>query len=93
VQAIIECTAQLNSIKTSELLGPSKKKHIARARLMAYYLARELTGHSFPELARAFDRDHSTIQSGVDKIAESLANKDPDTINILENIRRALPNG
>ncbi len=42
-------------------LGASARPRVARARQLAMYLARELTALSLAEIAREFDRDHSTV--------------------------------
>jgi chromosomal replication initiator protein len=91
IPEIIEATAQVCNVRPAELLGTGKKKHIARARLLAYYLARNLTQHSFPEIGRFFHRDHSTIQSGVEKIRDALDARDADIQTIVETIKRTLP--
>jgi chromosomal replication initiator protein len=47
---------------------------VARPRLVAYYLCREMTPASLPEIGRHFgNRDHSTIKHGVETIAAAIA--------------------
>jgi chromosomal replication initiator protein len=41
------------------------------------YLARELTGLSLAEIARAFRRDHSTVLHGIRRISNDLAPDSP----------------
>ena len=73
---IIRCVSEYFCIPKEDIMGKSRAKPFVYPRQIAMYLARLHTTLSFPELARAFNRDHSTIMSGVTKIKASLANKD-----------------
>ena len=44
-----------------DIFGRARSKTIAEARLVTHWAARHRLGWSFPELGRAFDRDHTTI--------------------------------
>jgi chromosomal replication initiator protein len=58
-------------IDVADLEGEDRDKRVAQARQIAIYLARELTGSSFPEIARAFGgRDHSTMVRAYRKIKD-----------------------
>lgn len=46
-----------------------KRRSIVRPRQIAMYLARNLTGLSYPKLGVHFGRDHTTIIVGVRRIA------------------------
>lgn len=73
VTAIIEATARLHSLRPAEILGKSRSRGVTNARHIAMYLSRELTGLSFPELAREFGgKDQSTVQHGVKRIEEEI---------------------
>jgi chromosomal replication initiator protein len=43
----------------------SDRRRPARPRQVAYYLCRELTPSSLPQIGRAFQRDHTTIYAGI----------------------------
>ena len=73
---IIKCVSEYFCISMEEIMGKSRAKPFVYPRQIAMYLARLHTSLSFPDLARAFNRDHSTIMSGVTKIKASLASKD-----------------
>ncbi|MBU0595596.1 chromosomal replication initiator protein DnaA [Candidatus Bipolaricaulota bacterium] len=63
-----EVAAQCN-LKRQDLESSSRKKEISHARHLAIYLARELTNHSFPAIAREFgNRDHTTIMHSYVKV-------------------------
>jgi len=64
-------TALHFGVKVEDLLGVSRSKKINRARQIAMYLCRKLTGASLIEIARAFNRkDHSTVIHGIKKIED-----------------------
>lgn len=50
-----------------------RTRYVLRARHIAQYLARELTTHSFPAIAREFNRDHSTIIHACGRIEQMMA--------------------
>jgi chromosomal replication initiator protein len=60
-----------------------------RARMVAMYLSRELTGWSYPAIARLFDRDHTTVMHAVNRV-EELASADADFGARVEDIRKKL---
>ncbi len=54
-------------IKKEELVGPKRNKEIAAARHVAIFLIREVIEMSFPNIAKIFNRDHSTIMDSYSK--------------------------
>jgi chromosomal replication initiator protein len=48
-------------ISRDQLLARNTARVVARPRQIAMYLARELTGTSFPRLGQHFARDHTSI--------------------------------
>ena len=48
-------------LRRDELLSQRRSPRVSHARQLAMYLARDLTTMSLAEIARAFDRDHSTV--------------------------------
>jgi chromosomal replication initiator protein len=48
-------------LSREELLSSRRSTRVAHARQLAMYLARELTPMSLTEIARGFDRDHTTV--------------------------------
>jgi chromosomal replication initiator protein len=77
-------------VSAAELLSPSRAAPVARARQVAMYLSRELTGHSLPEIARAFNRrDHTTVMHAVKRVGER-STSDPALSRTLDEISRRL---
>lgn len=76
--AILSGVCQTLRVEASEVLGNCRHKRVVLARAVAAYLAREMTTHSFPEIARALGRrNHSTIVTACQRIAGRLKNGAP----------------
>ncbi len=82
MEAIQHAVADQFGIKVADILGSKRPKNIAEPRLVAMYLSRQLTGHSFPEIGAAFGKTHGTVINAVSKVPELCA-KD-------ESLRRAV---
>jgi len=72
IAAIQQATAKYFGCTVNDLTA-NRLAH-ARARHVAMYLCREMTGKSFPTIGRAFgDRDHSTVIYACRKVEMELA--------------------
>lgn len=70
---ILEAVCSVVRVDASEVLGPGRHKRIVLARSLAARLARDLTNHSFPEIARAMNRrNHSTIVTASQRIERQI---------------------
>ena len=88
-EEIIKTVATFYNIKVADLLGARRLKTLVRPRHVAMWLVRHSTELSFPEMGRAFRRDHATVQHGVRKI-EELMKRDADLRNTVQAIERNL---
>ena len=61
-----------------------------RPRQIAYFLAREFTGFSYPRLGMFFNRDHTTVLTGVRRI-QGLIQTNPKVAAYVDECRAALP--
>jgi chromosomal replication initiator protein len=65
VHETAEMVGEYFGVSKDDILGPSRKKEIARARKFVYYFAYEVTGYGFPTVARALRRkSHDTVWEG-----------------------------
>ena len=64
--------ADTYSIKLSDLKGKSRKKEIVNPRQIAMYLARDILDDSLVTISNAFERDHTTVMHGIDKIKDQM---------------------
>jgi len=90
VPSIVEAAAQAFEVNPDQLLARDRRPAVSRARKVAMYLARELTGQSLPEIGRGFGgRDHSTVLSAVRSI-DTEVHRDPELAMTVESLRQRL---
>ncbi|MDQ3572218.1 MAG: chromosomal replication initiator protein DnaA [Actinomycetota bacterium] len=89
IEAIQDAVGSVLGLTRSELLSPSRTPRIARARQLAMFLCRELTPLPLAQIARAFDRDHSTVIHAV-RVVEQRNEPGSDTAGQINSIRFAL---
>lgn len=65
-----------------QLLEQRRTKDVAFARQFAMYHSRRLPGQSYPALARAFERDHTTVMNGCKRIAEAYKMRPADMLEL-----------
>jgi len=69
IELIQKKVAEYFDIRISDMKVKKRSKIIAYPRQIAMYLARELTGHSLPEIGERFGgRDHTTVLHAFEKI-------------------------
>ncbi|MDD7305442.1 MAG: chromosomal replication initiator protein DnaA [Peptoniphilaceae bacterium] len=68
IKDIQGAVANKYNIKLNDLKGKSRKKEIVIPRQIAMYLCRELLSTSLVSIANEFNRDHTTIMHGYEKI-------------------------
>ncbi len=68
-----------------ELLGKQRPRHISQARQVGMYLSRTLTQASYPEIGRAFNKDHSSVVHAYKNI-EKKRQTDREFLSELERI-------
>jgi hypothetical protein len=61
IERIIQGCARACGVTAGEIRGPSRRQAVVQARQIAMSLARSMLDASYPELGRAFRRDHTTI--------------------------------
>jgi chromosomal replication initiator protein len=74
VSVIIECVCDWLSVAKADLLGSSRHRRVVLGRALVAYLSRELTSHSFPEIARSLGRSyHSTVHTADQRLRRQIA--------------------
>jgi chromosomal replication initiator protein len=61
LEQIQSAVCQVSGLSREELLSSRRSAKVSHARQLAMYLARDLTPLSLSEIARGFDRDHTTV--------------------------------
>jgi len=87
VREIIAAVAYEYELTPNDILSDRRLASVVRARQVAMYLTKEMTGFSFPALGRQFGyRDHTTVLHGVRKI-ERLLTIDADLKSIVDHLK------
>jgi chromosomal replication initiator protein len=75
---IIDAVCDRLGISRHDLMGSSRHRQIVLGRGLVAYLGREMTTHSYPEIARALGRSyHSTIHTAEQRLRRQLADDRP----------------
>lgn len=72
VESVQRAVCAFYDVKLADLKGSRRSKEIITPRQVAMYLARKLTGASYPEIGARFQKDHATIINAVTKIERLL---------------------
>jgi len=72
VENIIETAAKYFSVDKKDILSTARAKEIVNARKYAIYLAREILELSFPNLAKQFNKNHTTIVYQHEKMKKTI---------------------
>jgi len=69
---VIAKVAEFYNITIRKLIGPGRSKWVVRPRHVAMWVCRNVLTMSFPEVARLFERDHSTVMDACDSVSRNL---------------------
>ena len=72
LEAIQDAVCAVNGVSKADLMSSSRSVPVVRARQLAMYIAREQTSLSLAEIARGFDRDHSTVSHAIHSVEAKL---------------------
>jgi chromosomal replication initiator protein len=90
IAEILDAAASEFGVERQALLARDRRPSVATARQVAMYLARELTGHSLPEIGRGMGgRSHTTVLHAVNRISAAMSS-DPDVQIAVDKLRRQL---
>jgi len=90
IDYIQKTVAEYFHLRVEDLLSNSRSRTVSRPRQVAMALAKELTDHSLPEIAKRFGgRDHTTVLYACRKVAE-LRESDEQINDAYVNLLRTL---
>jgi chromosomal replication initiator protein len=89
LEAIQDAVCAVHGLTRAELLSSQRSPRVAHARQIAMYLARELTPLSLTQVARGFDRDHTTVMHAVRAVNHRLE-PGSETATAVHKVRAAL---
>ena len=79
-------------LSVSLLLGEQKRRVISRPRQIIMWYGSRVYGLSYPEIGRGLGgRDHTTILHGTKCIAELIAARDPQTLDLIAAFEKDRP--
>lgn len=64
ISSVVQRVADRYGIKYEDLIGPSRSRAITPIRQEAMWECRRQTERSYPQIARIFHRDHTTVIHG-----------------------------
>lgn len=83
-------TAAHFDISIDELVCHRRQRKFVIARQVAMYLAKNHTLLSYPQIAAAMDRDHTTVLYAIERVERAIAENDLSFVEPIEAIARAL---
>ena len=89
IESIQNFVSSYFNIKKQDLLGKKRKAQFAFPRQIAMYLCRDMINESYPQIATAFSRDHTTILHAYDKITKEIE-RNEETKNMISEIKQKL---
>lgn len=89
IDDVIATTSKHFDLHPQDLMGKSRAGRINTARQIAMYLAREMTDLSLPQIGEVFNRSHTTILHGYNKINDDL-NHDMGLRHQVESLKAVL---
>ena len=69
-ERIMEAVANYFYIPIEQMISQNRSKDVAYPRQMAMYMIRQELEYSFPDIAKIFKRDHTTVMHACNKIEE-----------------------
>lgn len=90
ITKIKRLTAKHFNITVDELVCHRRQKPYVVARQIAMYLSKKHTLLSFPQIAAALDRDHSTVMYGIERVERAIAENDLDFVEPIAAITRIM---
>lgn len=89
IETIIEKVAKNYDVTATDIYSKNRSKRIAWPRQIAMYLSRELTDLSLIKIAARFEKDHSTVIYGIDKIKKEME-KDKEFTREIQTLREEI---
>jgi chromosomal replication initiator protein len=88
-ELILDETAKMFGWTVEDLCGKSRRRPLVTARQIGMYVMRELTGFSYPQIAKEFGgRDHTTVMYAVEKIKQQMNERHTTFDQVTELIAR-----
>lgn len=81
IATVIDAVCAHLGVSRAELIGSRRNRQVVTARGLVAYLGREMTSHSYPEIAQEMGRKyHSTVHTAAQRLKRQL--RDDDTVQL-----------
>lgn len=90
VRDCAQVVSDLLAIPIKDIYGVRTHKNLVEARFFTYWLAKNYTMFSYPRIAKAMNRDHTSVLHGVKKINGLIENGDQRTIHYCKTFKDEL---
>jgi hypothetical protein len=88
VDSVIEATCRHFGMNRVQIMARRRMNKLVYARHICWYLCREMTGASFPEIGRRFGgMDHTSVLHGAQKIGRLIDRGDAQTAIAVDAVR------
>ena len=67
------------------MISQNRSKDVAYPRQMAMYMIRQELEYSFPDIAKIFKRDHTTVMHSIERV-EKLMKQSPEVAEVIKDI-------
>ncbi len=88
-EKIARVTANYYGVDFDDILGAGRSQKISEARHLSIYLSRELTNESFVKIAEYYNKKHTTIMFGYEKIKNEIKTNS-ELVSAIREIKQAL---
>ena len=86
VKVIIKWAADFTGVSSAKMIGRGRSQEISKARWLAMWLIREHRGLSTPAIGRIFNRDHTTVLHGLDRVSDVYPNLEAISVKAMEEL-------
>ena len=86
-ERIMEAVANYFYIPVEQMISQNRSKDVAYPRQMAMYMIRQELEYSFPDIAKIFKRDHTTVMHACNKIEEERKNS-RETEDVIKKLHK-----
>lgn len=69
-------------VTAAEVVGAGRSHQLSHPRWVAWYRCRTELGMSYPQIAKRFKRDHSTVLYGIEKLKRKLEANDEEALRL-----------
>ena len=68
IASVVQAVSCHYKVSKLDIVSSRRTRNIVRPRQVCYYLAKRLTTKSLPEIGRRFNKDHTSVLSGIRRI-------------------------